>query len=97
MLFRGSRAAFAIMLVLGPITAVGQSGPAGYRERELAQVIREAGYDCARVDNIINAPISPLGWESMRPEIATCGNGKRFLVAKSGRSGGNVRPIVRPF
>src|SRR5215813_5838349 len=67
------------------------------RERELAQIIREAGYDCSQVETITSAPAPPPGWESLRPEIATCRNGKRFLVTKSGRSDGNLRPVVRPM
>jgi len=75
-----------------------QTGPApGYREGELAQIIREAGYDCSQVESIADAPAPPPGWESLRPQIATCQNGKRFLVTKSGRSGGNLRPVVRPM
>jgi len=67
------------------------------RERELAQIIRDAGYDCSQVESITSAPAPPPGWESLRPEIATCQNGKRFLVTKSGRSGGNLGPVVRPM
>ena len=37
------------------------------------------------------------GWESLRPEVALCKNGRRFLIAQSGRSGGNIRPVVRPL
>src|SRR5262245_59740019 len=90
--------ATALMCMCLPTIANAQSGSApGNRERELAQIIREAGYDCAQVDSITNAPTPPPGWESLRPEIATCRNGKRFLVTKSGRSGGNLRPVVRPM
>jgi hypothetical protein len=56
-------------LVLCPVTANAQSGPLpGYRERELAQIIREAGYDCSQVEKIAVAPNPPPGWEVMRPE-----------------------------
>src|SRR5215475_6519333 len=90
--------ATALMCVCLPAIANAQSGPAsGNRERELAQIIREAGYDCSQVESITNAPAPPPGWESLRPQIATCRNGKRFLVTKSGRSGGNLRPVVRPM
>ena len=87
----------AVLLCL-PRIANAQSGSApGYRERELAQIIREAGYECSQVESITNAPAPPPGWESLLPEIATCQNGKRFLVTKSGRGGGNLRPVVRPM
>ena len=90
--------AAALVCLCLPTTAKPQGGPApGERERELAQIIREAGYDCPQVESITNAPEPPPGWESLRPEIATCRNGKRFLVTKSGRSGGNIRPVVRPM
>jgi len=89
-------AGLAMALIGWPTIANSQGESAlGNHERELAQVIREAGYDCSQVDSITNAPESPPGWESLRPEIATCRNGKRFLVTKSGRR--NVRPVVRPI
>jgi hypothetical protein len=88
--------ATAFICLCLPAIANAQSG-SGNRERELAQIIREAGYDCSQVDSITNAPEPPPGWESLRPEIATCRNGRRFLVTKSGRSGGNLRPVVRPM
>src|SRR5262252_2486133 len=91
-------AGLAAALIWLPIIANAQSGSApGSRERELAQIIREAGYECSQVESITNAAAPPPGWESLRPEIATCRNGKRFLVTKSGRSGGNLRPVVRPM
>ena len=91
-------AGLAAALIWLPTLANAQSGSApGSRERELAQIIREAGYECSQVESITNAPAPPPGWESLRPEIATCRNGKRFLVTKSGRSGGNLRPVVRPM
>jgi hypothetical protein len=88
----------ATALLSLPTIANAQTGPTpGYQERELAQIIREAGYDCSQVESIADAPAPPPGWESLRPQIATCQNGKRFLVTKSGRSGGNLRPVVRPM
>ena len=91
-------AGLAAALICLPTIANAQSGSVpGTRERELTQIIREAGYDCSQVESITNAPAPPPGWESLRPEIATCGNGKKFLVTKSGRSGGNLRPVVRPM
>jgi hypothetical protein len=90
--------ATAFICLCLPTIVIAQSGSApGNRERELAQIIREAGYDCSQVDSITNAPEPPPGWESLRPEIATCRNGRRFLVTKSGRSGRNLRPVVRPM
>jgi len=87
----------AILLCLPVVgNAQSESRPV-YRERELAQIIREAGYDCSQVESVTTAPTPPPGWESLRPEIATCQNGKRFLVTKSGRGGGNLRPVVRPI
>jgi hypothetical protein len=88
----------AMALILLPSLANAQSGPSGaYRKRELGQIIREAGYDCVLVESIVPTPDPPLGWESLRPEIAFCTDGKKYLVAKSGRSGGNIRPVVRPL
>src|SRR5262249_61474714 len=98
MFAQGLLTGFAAALVCLPTIANAQGGPApGFRERELAQIIREAGYDCSQVESITSAPAPPPGWESLRPEIATCRNGKKFLVTKSGRSGGNLRPVVRPM
>ena len=95
---RRSWAVVVTALVLCPVSADAQSDQApGYRERELAQIIREAGYDCSQVERIDVAHNPPPGWEIMRPEVATCKNAKRFLVAKSGRSGRNVPPVVRPM
>ena len=85
-------------LVVGPPITVAQapSTPAAH-ERELAQIIRQAGYDCREVERI-EVKVSPdPAFDSLRPEIAICKNGKKFLVAKSGRGGVNARPIVRPL
>ena len=84
--------------MLGPVGANAQGRlPPSDRERELGLIIRQAGYDCPLVASIDVIPDPPLGWEVLRPEVAVCVNGKRYLVAKSGRSGGNVRPVVRPM
>ena len=88
--------ATALLSLLTIANAETRQAP-GYREGELAQIIREAGYDCSQVESIADAPAPPPGWESLRPQIATCQNGKRFLVTKSGRSGGNLRPVARPM
>jgi len=69
--------------------------PPGFHERELAQIIRQAGYDCREVESI-EIKVSPdPAFDSLRPEVATCKSGKKFLVTKSGRGGRNARPIVR--
>jgi hypothetical protein len=94
----GRLSALAVALTCLPMVAMAQSGSAPVpRERELAQIIREAGFDCSQIESVTNAPTPPPGWEALRPEIATCRNGKRFLITKSGRSGGNLRPVVRPM
>jgi hypothetical protein len=67
------------------------------RERELAQIIRQAGFDCRTVENIDIVPNPDPAFQTLRPEVATCNNGKKFLVVKSGRGGVNARPIVRPL
>jgi hypothetical protein len=69
----------------------------GLHERELAQIIRQAGYDCGAVESIDVSPSPDPAFESMRPEIATCSNKRKFLVVKSGRGGVNARPVVRPL
>ena len=93
------RVAAVLLMTLALCSAgKGQTAPApGLRERELALIIRQAGYDCVFVESIAGPPDPPPGWEGLRPEIATCTDGKRYLIAKSGRSGGNVRPVVRPM
>ena len=98
MSYRSLGAMFAMALTSCPVTADAQGGPpAAHRERELGQIIRQAGYDCSLVASIEVVPDPPPGWESLRPEIALCIDGKRYLIAKSGRSGGNVMPVVRPM
>src|SRR5215472_10447390 len=88
----------ALPLAICPSIAIAQTpSPPGVHERELAQIIRQAGYDCREVESIEVAVNPDPAFESLRPEIAICKNGKRFLVAKSGRGGGNARPIVRPL
>jgi hypothetical protein len=85
-------------LALCPSIAVAQaSSSPGVHERELAQIIRQAGYDCREVERIeVKASPDPA-FDSLRPEVAICKNGKKFLVTKSGRGGVNARPIVRPL
>jgi len=88
----------ALPLALFSSVVVAQSPlPPGVHERELAQIIRQAGYDCREVERI-EVKVSPdPAFDSLRPEVATCTNGKKFLVTKSGRGGVNARPIVRPL
>jgi hypothetical protein len=97
-MFNERRVAFGTIPMCSPMVANAQSGSAPvYRERELAQIIREVGFDCSQIESITNAATPPPGWEGLRPEIATCRNGNGFLITKSGRSGENLRPVVRPM
>src|SRR5262245_40991490 len=86
------------LIALGPAPAGAETAlAAGARDGEFAQIIRQGGYDGLRVEAILASPDPPAGWESLRPEVAVCADGRRYLVTKSGRSGGNVRPVVRPM
>ena len=90
-------ALLALPLAVCPSVAGGQTpSPPGLHERELTQIIRQAGYNC-EVESIEVAVNPDPAFESLRPEVAICKDGKRFLVAKSGRGGANARPIVRPL
>jgi len=93
-----SMALLTLTWALGPPVTLAQvPSPPGVHEREVAQLIRQAGYDCLEVERI-EVTVSPdPAFDSLRPEVAICKNGKKFLVAKSGRSGVNARPIVRPL
>ena len=71
--------------------------PPGFHERELAQIIRQAGFDCRAVESVEVSPSPDPAFDTMRPEVATCSNKKKFLVVKSGRGGVNARPVVRPL
>ena len=86
----------AATVMYAAITNAGIAQAPGDRD-ELAQIIRQAGYDCPQVERIEVAEMPAPGWETFRPEVAICKNGKRFLVAKSGRRGGNTIPVVRPL
>lgn len=98
MAHRGLCGVLVAAFLLCPVCANAQgTAPQSDRARELGQIIRQAGYDCPLVASIEAIPDPPPGWEVLRPEVAVCLNGKRYLVAKSGRSGGNVRPVVRPM
>jgi len=92
------RRLFAFPLALCPALVAAQpTPPPGSHERELAQIIRQAGHDCRAIENIELAPSPDVGLETFRPEVALCTNGKKFLVAKGGRGGPNARPVVRPL
>jgi hypothetical protein len=71
--------------------------PLGAHELELAQIIRQAGYDCRAVESINISPNPDPAFAALRPEVATCSNGKKFLIVRSGRGGVNARPVVRPL
>ena len=91
-------ALLALPLAVCPPIAVAQTpSPPGAHEPELAQIIRQAGYDCREVESIEVVVNPDPAFASLRPEGATCKNGKRFLVTKSGRGGANARPVVRPL
>jgi hypothetical protein len=83
----------AWLLSAGPTIA--QRDP--QTRRELAQVIREAGYECGEVESIDLPANPPPGFESFTPDIVLCTNGKRFLVARTGRGGNTEKPLVRPL
>jgi hypothetical protein len=93
---RRSRAVLVMALVFFPAIANAQAAPPpGFRELELALIISRAGFDCSAVDSIEVATNSQPGWDVLRPEVAVCKNGKRFIVVSSGRR--NTRPVVRPL
>jgi hypothetical protein len=71
--------------------------PPGAHQVELAQIIRQAGYDCRTVESISISPSPDPAFATLLPEVATCSNGKKFLVVRSGRGGVNARPVVRPL
>jgi hypothetical protein len=90
------RVFFAFPLALSSALATAQTNPPpGFHERELAQIIRQAGHDCRSVESIDVAPSPEGGLDSFRPEVARCANGQRFLVVKGGRGGPNAKPVVR--
>jgi hypothetical protein len=93
---RPQLALLALPLAVCPPMAVAQApSPLRSHKRELAQIIRQAGYDWRQVESI-EIKVSPdPAFDSLRTEVATCKNGKKFLVTKSGRGGRNARPIVR--
>lgn len=95
---RSRLALFVLSLALWSSATLAQTPSApGTRERELARIIRQAGYDCGEVESIESTANPDPAFDSLRPEVAVCRNGKKFLIAKSGRGGVNARPIVRPL
>jgi hypothetical protein len=85
-----------LVLVFYPTVAPAQVvPPPGFHELELALAIARAGHDCPAVARVEAATSSEPGWEVLRPEVAICRNGKRFLVVTSGRR--NAQPVVRPL
>jgi hypothetical protein len=85
------------LAVCSPLAVAQTPFSLGVHERELGQIIRQAGYDCREVERI-EVTVSPdPAFDSLRPEVAICKNGKKFLVARSGRGGANTRPSVRPL
>jgi hypothetical protein len=86
----------AIAVAVYPLAAVAQANPPpGYHELELALTIARAGHDCPTVERIEATNNDQPGWDVLRPEVAVCRNGKRFLVVTSGRR--NAQPVVRPL
>ena len=93
---RCSRAVVVMALVSFAAIAKAQTTtPPGFRELELALIIARAGFDCSAVDSIEVATNPQPGWDVLRPEVAVCKNGKRFIVVSSGRR--NTKPVVRPL
>jgi hypothetical protein len=91
-------ARFVLSIASCPTVSSAQiATPPLVHQRELAQMIRQAGYDCRAVESINTSPNPDPAFETLRPEVATGSNGKKFLVVKSGRGGVNARPIVRPM
>jgi hypothetical protein len=78
--------------------AIAQSvAPPAAHQVELAQIIRQAGYDCRMVESVSSTSSPDPAFATLRPEVATCTNGKKFLVVRSARGGMNARPVVRPM
>src|SRR5262245_59428633 len=85
-----------VLALSGPSAAQAQATPPpGFREVELALTISKAGHDCPAVERIETTNSTEPGWDVLRPEVAVCRNGKRFLVVTSGRR--NAQPVVRPL
>ena len=76
---RPQLALVALPFAVCPPGAVAQApSPPGVHERELAQIIRQAGYDCREVERIeVRASPDPA-FDSLRPEVAICKNGMKI-------------------
>src|SRR5262245_19021654 len=89
-----------LILFMVPCTAIANAqnaAPPGAHQIELAPAIRQAGYECRAVDSISISPSPDPAFATLRPEVVSCSNGKKYLIVKSGRGGVNARPIVRPL
>jgi hypothetical protein len=71
--------------------------PPGAHQLELAQIIGQAGYDFCAVESIDVSTSPDPAFATLRPEVATCTNGMKFLIVSSGRGGVNARRVVRPL
>jgi hypothetical protein len=93
----GRRVASIVLLIpFGATIATAQiAAPPRAHQVELAQIIRQAGYECRAVESVYTQPNPDPAFATLLPEVATCSNGKKFLVVKSGRGGANARPIVK--
>jgi hypothetical protein len=95
---RISSAVFVLPIASYTTIAIAQVvAPPPAHQVELAQIIRQAGYDCRIVESVTSSPSPDPAFATMRPEVATCTNGKKFLVVRSARGGVNARPVVRPM
>jgi hypothetical protein len=98
MFARYPNALFVLSIASCPTISGAQvTAPPLAHQLELAQMIRQAGYDCRAVESVNTSPSPDPAFETLRPEVATCSNGKKFLVVRSGRGGANARPTVRPM
>lgn len=79
------------VLAIGFSSALADSPPSPrVRERAAAETIRKAGYACPRVVKLEGAPTNTphydeMTWGSGHPQLATCSNKQRFLVARRGK------------
>jgi hypothetical protein len=96
MLRRCAMAMLGAAVLLSPAAANAEADSASSRY-ELAQLIREAGYDCRQVESVDVPTNAPSGWESFSPDIVHCSDGKNFLVVRTGRAGNTAKPLVRPL
>jgi hypothetical protein len=89
-------ASIVLVIPFGTTIATAQIvAPPRAHQLELAQMIRQAGYECRAVESIHSQPNPDPAFATLLPEVATCSNEKKFLVVKSGRGGANARPIVK--